>query len=270
MSSKLLEYPKALCNRLRQIAIDAGEITLDYFEDIDCVLDNKEDNTPVTLADQKAEEYIKAALKDLIPEVPFIGEESMAAQNCDVINDSEYFWLVDPLDGTKSFIAGSGEYSVNIALIKNGQPVIGVVYAPYLGELYGGYGEGTAFKWRDDSRKETEISVRDMPPKGLTIMASKSHNRPETERYLEKFKVNKVIKRGSSLKICAIASGKADLYARHGVTCEWDTAAAQAVLEAAGGFLTDIHTGETLTYGHNRESKWLNPEFVASGFPVDF
>lgn len=270
MSEKLLAHPKALCNRLKQIAIKAGDITLDYFEDTGCILDDKNDGSPVTLADQEAEIYIRKELQEMLPSIPFIGEEAKAAQNCDRIGDSEYFWLVDPLDGTKEFISGGGQYTVNIALIKNGQPFIGVVYAPYQGELYSGHGEDTATLWREESGKEKHIRVRSMPKEGLTVLASKSHGCPRRlETFLEGFKVNKVIRRGSSLKVCAIAAGKADLYARFGYTCEWDTAAAHAVLRSAGGFMTDAKTGYELTYGHNREQKWLNPEFIAASFIIE-
>ena len=270
MSEKLLEHPKALCNRLRSIAIEAGEITLDYFEDAGCVLEDKNDGSPVTLADQKAEALIKQALKDLIPNIPFIGEETLAANKCDPLEESDYFWLVDPLDGTKEFISGGGEYTVNIALIHKGVPVVGMVYAPYLGELYGGAGPGTAFKWREETNTEKDIQVRDMPTSGITVVASKSFgSNSKLEEFLKRFKVNKLLKRASSLKICAIAAGKADLYPRFGPTCEWDTAAAHAVLRSAGGILVDAGTGHELTYGHNREDKWLNPEFIASGFPLD-
>ncbi len=272
MSEKLLLHPQALCNRLKQIAIAAGQITLDYFEDSSSILNDKSDGSPVTIADQKAEDYIRKQLYEMLPNVPFIGEESKADDTCDTIGSSDYFWLVDPLDGTREFISGGGEYSVNVALVKNGVPFIGVIYAPYSGDLYSGCGEGTAKIWREDSGIEKPMGVRDMPKDGLTVMASKSgHYRDKLDIYLEQFKVKKLIKRGSSLKICAIASGKADLYARFGPTCEWDTAAAHAILNSAGGFIKDAETGHDLTYGHNRDEKWLNPEFIASGFdlPID-
>lgn len=269
MSEKLLEHPKALCNRLKQIAIAAGHITLDYFEDSGCILEDKSDGSPVTLADQKAEDYIRAELYEMLPSIPFIGEEAKADQSCDRIGSSEYFWLVDPLDGTKEFISGRGEYTTNIALIKNGIPEIGVVFAPYLGSLYSGHGHSTATIWHEDSQKEKDISTRDMPKEGITVVASKSHgSQSRLESYLEQFKVKKLVKRGSSLKICEIAAGKADLYPRFGPTCEWDTAAAHAVLKSAGGFLKDAESGHELTYGHNRQNKWLNPEFIASAFEI--
>jgi 3'(2'), 5'-bisphosphate nucleotidase len=270
MTSRLLEHPKALCKLLSRIAIDAGDITLEYFDDAGCVFDDKLDGSPVTLADKKAEDHIKQALSELLPEVPFIGEEARAADTCDLIGESAYFWLVDPLDGTKEFISGSGEYTVNVALIHHGKPLIGIVFAPYIGDLYGAYGPGTAFKWHRKTDNEKPVHVRAMPKEGLTVIASKSHGSGEKlDKFLEQFKINKLLKRGSSLKICAIAAGKADIYPRFGPTCEWDTAAAHAVLSGAGGFLCDAQTGEELTYGHNREEKWLNPEFIASGFSLN-
>lgn len=280
MSSKLLEYPAALCNQIRRIAIEAGELTLDYFDDAGCDHELKSDHSPVTLADKKAEALIAKALKDILPDIPMIGEEDVACGNqCDHTT-SDYFWLVDPLDGTKEFISGSGEYTVNIALLKNplapsgrgvggegATPVLGIVYAPWFGDLYAGFGPGTAFKWHQDSGVEKPISVRPIPREGLTVVTSKSHSSGDKlSTYLEQFKINKLLKRGSSLKICAIAAGKADLYPRFGETCEWDTAAAHAVLSSAGGHLVDAESGHELTYGHNRNGKWLNPEFIASGF----
>lgn len=260
---------QTLCNSLCDISVEAGEITLGYFQNEALVTNAKTDGSPVTLADQEAEAYIKNKLKLLLPEVPFIGEEAKAAGACDAIGNSEYFWLVDALDGTKEFISGSGEFTVNIALINNSKPLIGIVYAPYLKELYGAYGPGTAFKRYLETGIEDKISIRDIPSEGLTVIASKSHGcTQKLDSFLQQFDINQVIKRGSSLKICAIAEGKADLYPRFGPTCEWDTAAAQAVLEGAGGYMTDASTQELLCYGHNREDKWLNPEFLVSNFKI--
>ncbi len=270
MSSKLLEYPKALCNRLRQIIIEAGEITLDYYEDPGCILNQKADGSFLTIADQKSEIFIKSALKDLFPDIPFIGEESLAEGTCDPFTQSDHFWLVDPLDGTKEFIAGSPEYSVNIALIYKGAPHIGLVYAPYNEDLYAGYGPNTAFKWRGDTKTEKHIHVRDMPKNGLTVMVSKYENSDkQMNDFLQNFKINKVIRRGSSLKICAIAAGKADLYPRFAPIFEWDIAAAHAILNSAGGQIKNAITGHDLTYGHNVSERWEAPSFIASGFPFN-
>lgn len=262
---KLLSHPAALCNILRRIAIAAGDITLEYFEGLrDMEVETKSDSSPVTLADRAAEEYIETQLLEILPHVPIIGEEAVSAGDQGEIQNEEWFFLVDPLDGTKEFISGSGEFTVNIALIRNEEPCMGVVYAPAKGELYAGY-ERTALRWTQDSQKDKDIHVRPIPAAGLTVVASKSHGDPEKlDRFLEGFKVNKLIKRGSSLKICAIAAGKADLYPRFGPTCEWDTAAAHAVLSAAGGILTDTK-GRPLKYGQGRPG-YLNPEFIAGSF----
>ncbi len=251
---------------MRRIAIEAGEVTLEYFDEAGYHgADAKSDGSPVTLADQEAELLIRSRLKDTLPDVIFVGEEMAAAGERPDLTTEQYFWMVDPLDGTKEFISGSGDYTVNIALIKNGVPVIGVVYAPVKGELYAGCGEGTALFWREETGAEKSIHVRTPPREGITVIASKSHGNAERlDKFLDGFKVAKVIKRGSSLKICAVAAGKADLYPRLGPTCEWDTAAADAVLQAAGGSIRDLN-GNVLRYG-GRDPKFLNPEFIASGF----
>jgi 3'(2'), 5'-bisphosphate nucleotidase len=152
---------------------------------------------------------------------------------------------------------------VNIALIHNGVPVLGVVYAPVPGELYAGCGPGTAIRWLADHENDKPITVRDAPAAGFTVVASVNHkNDAKLNAFLDDLKVAKVLHRASSLKICAIAAGKADIYPRHGLTSEWDTAAGHAVLNSAGGKIVDLD-GNPLTYGH-ADRKFLNPEFVAS------
>lgn len=267
MSEKLLSHPAALVNIVRRIAERAGEITLDYFDESGfsgAVI--KGDGSPVTAADNAAETYILKELYAVIPEIPVIGEESFAAGQAPDLS-KEYFWLVDPLDGTKEFISGSGDYTVNIALMKcKGkvwQPCLGVVYAPAKGILYTGHGSGTAMRYNLETLHDKDIRVRQLPKEGLTVLASKSHGSGEKlDRYLERFKVNKRIGRGSSLKICAIAEGKADLYPRFGPTCEWDIAAAHAVLLSAGGILKAAD-GTDIIYGKSAD-KYLNPEFIAA------
>lgn len=265
-AKKLLENPEALCNMVRRIALDAGEIVMKYYDGLeDMQVDIKNDESPVTLADREAEMFIQMSLEQLTPDIPVIGEEAAALGKTGSVKDEEYFWLVDPLDGTKEFVNGRDEFTVNIALIKDGRSVLGVVYAPALGELYAGHGPGTAVKWRDETDADKEISVRPYPKGGMTVVASRSYGDDERlDKFLESFKVEKVIKRGSSLKICAIAAGKADIYPRLGPTCEWDTAAGDAVLQAAGGVITDVN-GKPLQYG-GADPKWLNPEFVACSF----
>ena len=267
--SKILQHLPALCNQIRRIAIEAGNLTLDYFDESGFDdAQKKDDGSPVTLADQKAEELIEKALKDITPEVIIVGEEAAADGYRPDLGAEEYFWLVDPLDGTKEFISGSGDYTVNIALVHNKQPVLGVVYAPVHGELYAACGEGTAIRWMEDSGKEKPVFVRDMPNEGLTIVSSKSHGKGDRlDAFLSNYKVRKQIQRGSSLKICSIAAGKADMYPRFGLTCEWDTAAAHAVLRSAGGVITDINNVE-LTYGGG-DPKFLNPEFIARSAHIE-
>lgn len=264
---KLLANPGALCNMVKRVARGAGDIALKYFDGLeDMGLEAKADDSPVTLADREAEEFIGKKLAEIAPGIPVIGEEAIACGHAPALDGAEYFWLVDPLDGTKEFVSGGGDFTVNIALIQNGQPVLGVVFAPAKGELYAGHGPGTAVKWLEETGVEKSCEVRCAPRAGLTVVASKRHgDAGRLDKFLEGFKVEKLVKRGSSLKICAIAAGKADLYPRFGPTCEWDTAAAHAVLISAGGFLTDTN-GRPLAYG-GRDPKWLNPEFVASSFP---
>jgi 3'(2'), 5'-bisphosphate nucleotidase len=262
-TEKLLQHPKALCNMLRRLAVEAGDHTLQYFDESGSQSEQKEDGSPVTLADKEAEDIILKGLADIVPDVPVVGEESMAAGIVPDLTGHDWFFLVDPVDGTREFIRGSPDYTVNIALIHKGVPVIGVVYAPVTGELYAGHGAGTAIRWLADSNKEKPIQVRDMPPKGLTVVTSRSLKyQDRMDVFLTDFKVAKAQRRGSSLKICLIAAGKADLYPRFGLTSEWDTAAGDAVLRAAGGHIVTMD-GDVLTYGHG-DKKFLNPEFVAS------
>lgn len=264
--NKLLRNLGALCNMVRRIALEAGEITLRYFDDIDqSGVEEKADGSPVTLADREAEAFIIKRLSELIPGIPAVGEESVALGTAPDPRGHEYFWLIDALDGTKEFITGGHDFTVNIALIRTGVPILGVVYAPACGELYTGHGAETAIRWLEETGKEKTIHVRTPPKSGLTVVSSSRHgDNKRLNRFLEEFKIEKLIKRGSSLKICSIASGKADIYPRLGPTCEWDTAAGDAVLRAAGGIITDLN-GKPLLYG-GKNPKFLNPEFVACAF----
>jgi 3'(2'), 5'-bisphosphate nucleotidase len=263
---KLLQNPGALCNMVRRMAVDAGEIVLKYFDLVDDNhIEAKADGSPVSLADREAEVFIQLSLGQLIPGIPVIGEEAAELGKLPDLEMAEYFWLVDALDGTKEFLSGGEDFTVNIALIHKGEPILGVVYAPAVGILYAGYGPNTALRWNQDNDKEKSIRVRRTPKEGLTVVASQRHgDGGKLEKFLEEFKVKKILKRGSSLKICSIAEGKADIYPRFGPTCEWDTAAGDAVLRSAGGFLTDLE-GKPLAYG-NADKEFLNPEFIACSF----
>lgn len=260
--SKLLSHLPALCNVVRRIAFDTGELALDYFDEGAAFSpEYKADGSPVTEADRKCEKFIEDALASTLPGIPVIGEEAVSSGKVADITGCEYFWLVDPLDGTRDFITGSPDFTVNIALIKNGSPVLGVIYAPAHGEMYAAHGEGTAVRWLQETDNEKTIRVRKPQRSGLTVVTSKNRGIEEINRYLEQHKVSKIVRRASSLKICAIASGKADLYPGLSQTCEWDTAAGQAILEAAGGEIVALD-GKPLVYGQGRKD-FVNPSFVA-------
>ncbi len=265
---KILSHPAALCNSVRRIAEEAGELTLEYFDGIkDTQEQEKSDGSPVTQADKDAETLITKRLNELTPGIVVIGEESYAESKCEDLKNQEYFWLVDPIDGTKAFLRGEGDFTVNIALIYKNRPVIGVIYAPEKGELYAGHcytqDDARAFRYFEDSETEKEIKVRAMPLKGLTVMSSSYRGGSRAQdAFLEQFKISKIVQRSSSIKICAIASGKADIYPRFGPTCEWDTAAGHAILRAIGGDIRDM-TGKPLRYGCGREDL-LNPNFIAA------
>lgn len=268
--SKLLVHRAALTNIVRRIALAAGEITLDYYDRADfSSVEHKDDGSPVTQADRAAEEFIVKELYAVLPDVPVVGEELAAAGQAPDLSDADYIWFVDALDGTKEFIAGGEDYTVNIALVKNGVPVLGVVYAPVRGELYAGFteedGTAKALRWLEETDKEKDLRVRSLPRGGITVLTSKTYDDGgRLGPFLEQFKVEKVLKRASSLKLCAIAAGKADLYPRFGPTCAWDIAAGHAILRAAGGMVRSF-AGVELNYGA-ADPRFFNPEFIASSF----
>ena len=227
----------------------------------------KADLSPVTIADEQAEVIILSELKKRWPDIPVVAEEAAAAGK--IPNVAEQFFLVDPLDGTKEFLSRNGEFTVNIALIKNSLAVLGVVYAPALSRMYVGQeGNGAQLCTLGvsdplNSAVWQSIETRSLPADGATVLASRSHRDAETEAYLATLNVKKIISAGSSLKFCTIAAGEADIYPRFGRTMEWDTAAGQAVLMAAGGKV-NCPTGEPLVYGKSLRG-FDNPAFIARG-----
>lgn len=267
--SKLLSHLPALCNVVRRISIEAGDITMDHFhEGFAVTVDAKIDGSPVTEADRAAERHIIAALEDAVPGVPVIGEEAVSAGIIPDLTGCEYFWLVDPLDGTKAYVAGEKDFTVNIALIKSGVPILGAIYAPAHGELYAAHDGGPAIRALDDTGRDKEIRVRRPDAGGLIVMASKGRSYVETDAFLEEHKVKKIERRSSSLKLCLIAAGKADIYPGLAQTCEWDTAAGQAILNAAGGEIVTLD-GVPLSYG-NADKKFTNPSFIARSCHLRF
>ena len=225
----------------------------------------KADSSPVTVADEAAEKIILADLARIAPSTPVVAEEAVSAGKVPIVTDQ--FFLVDPLDGTKEFIAHRDEFTVNVALIEAGLPVMGVVFAPARRELY--WGDVRAGKaGRIDADPDgtmpslgTAISARPLPADALIAVASRSHRSPETDTFLANYPVREFRSIGSSLKFCLVASGEADIYPRLGTTMEWDTAAGHAVLAAAGGRVTTLE-GEPFTYG---KPGYRNGHFVAWG-----
>jgi 3'(2'), 5'-bisphosphate nucleotidase len=222
---------------------------------------DKADKSPVTDADHAAEAVILAGLRRLTPETVIIAEEEMAAGRVPTLRDGQPFWLVDPLDGTKEFIKRNGEFTVNIALIEDARPILGIVLAPATDTLWRG-ARGLGADKREGSGAFTPIRTRTPPSEGLTACASRSHAiYSDLDIWFRNnnLTVADRVQAGSSLKFCLIAEGKADIYPRFGPTNEWDTAAAQGVLEAAGGEVVTTDD-RPLLYGKPR---FANPHFIA-------
>jgi 3'(2'), 5'-bisphosphate nucleotidase len=254
-------------NKVCNIAKAAGQAILSVY-DGDHAVEYKDDKSPLTAADKASHEVIIAGLQKHFPEIPILSEEG-ADIPYEERKGWSRFWCVDPLDGTKEFIKRNGEFTVNIALIEDGHPVAGVVYVPVQDKLYwGAVGEGAwveteSLKLTADSYSQAqEIRVREIDhEKGLTVVMSRSHPSPDLEAYLKNIKVAEAMPVGSSLKLCVVAEGLADIYPRLGPTMEWDTAAGHAVVEAAGGTVKQPN-GEALVY--NKENL-LNPYFIVAG-----
>ena len=261
------------------LARQAGKLVMAIYA-TDFLVQGKSDESPVTLADQQAETLILAGLRALTPGVPIVAEEAMAAGDAPYITEGGRFWLVDPLDGTREFVARNGEFTVNIALIEQGRPVLGVVLAPAVpgpgpvavaggdgsrGCLYSGVvGQGA---WAEDAAGRRSITCRAVPAAGLSILASRSHGDAAVldaflASHLAGRRVAHIGTAGSSLKLCLLAAGQADLYPRLGRTMEWDIAAGHAVLAAAGGSVCRVADGLPLVYG---KPGFENPYFVAAG-----
>lgn len=248
-----------LLQELVSIAREAGGAILDIYQQ-EFEVSIKDDDSPLTQADLASHRVIRDALGRLTPSIPLMSEESAAIPFAERSRWPEY-WLVDPLDGTKEFINRNGEFTVNIALIRGHYPVLGVVHVPVRGLDYFGSREAGCFRQEGDADPEA-ISVRIPSAEPPVVVGSRSHANPDMERRLAAIGPHEVVSMGSSLKFCLVAEGKADFYPRLGPTSEWDTAAAQAVVEAAGGAVVTLD-GKRLAYNH-RESV-LNPEFLVFG-----
>jgi 3'(2'), 5'-bisphosphate nucleotidase len=241
-----------------EVVLEAGQKVMDIYNK-GFEVTEKEDESPVTSADLASNRLIMKSLERISPSLPSLSEES-AHLPFSIRSQWPAYWLIDPLDGTKEFIKHNGEFTVNVALIQGKRPVLGVVYAPALGLVYYAMkGEG-AFKV--DRGKHMPIHVRPLGAGKPTILGSRSHLSTRFEAYLDRVGDHDLIRIGSSIKFCLIAEGEADLYPRFGPTSEWDTAAGQCVLEAAGGRVTDMNMRPLL---YNTKASLENPDFFAFG-----
>jgi 3'(2'), 5'-bisphosphate nucleotidase len=250
-----------LLERVRSIAQAAGEAILEVYER-DFEVETKDDRSPLTEADRVSHRIITERLAALAPALPIVSEEAADGEHRQRLEWRRY-WLVDPLDGTKEFIKRNGEFTVNIALVDEHAPVLGAVLAPAIGREYFG-GPAVDGAWRaDNGGPKRSIHVAQPGSGPLRVVGSRSHaNAGALERYLDTLGPHVLKPMGSSLKICLVAEGEADVYPRFGPTSEWDTAAAHAVLEGAGGCMMDLD-GRPLRY--NRKESLLNPHFLAVG-----
>ena len=250
---------KQLLTDIVEIAKQAGDAIMHVYNSDDFNVEIKNDNSPLTRADIAANDVIVKALANITPDIPILSEES-AKVPYETRKHWTTFWLVDPLDGTKEFIKRNGEFTVNIALIENGNPVLGVVYAPVLDTTYSAATNVGAFK-QEGSKPAQKIKTADYRNQKLKVVASRSHAGPDLQAFLDKLDDYDVISMGSSLKLCLVAEGAAHLYPRLGPTMEWDTAAAHAVVNAAGG---QVENREKEPLQYNKENL-LNPYFMVVG-----
>lgn len=260
-----------LASALLPAVLTAGAIEMRYYR-AGVAVETKADESPVTAADREAEAVLVAAIASAAPNVPIVAEEAVASGQMPSLGIE--FFLVDPLDGTREFIAQRGEFTVNVALIRDGAPVFGIVYAPACGELYVTLARDVAAMARIEPREGSialdkiglrTIRTRAPDPAALAALVSRSHSTPETESFLSRFDIASRCDAGSSLKFCVIARGDADIYPRLSRTMAWDTAAGHAVLAAAGGSVTMLD-GRPLRYG-NTAAALANPSFAAWGTP---
>lgn len=261
MNPTALRDPESLLPDVLRLVESAGQAILEVYSSSHDV-SYKADDSPITRADRAAHEVLCAGLRHLTPEIPVLSEESAEEHAGAIRHQWQDFWLIDPLDGTREFINRNGEFTVNVALIRDHRPVLGVVAAPVLRTVYYGVEGVGAFVAREGSAP-APIRVR---PAGepVVIVGSRSHRGDSLDDALTRIGPHELRPMGSSLKFCLVAEGNADFYPRLGPTCEWDTAAAQAVVEAAGGRVTTLE-GRPLRY--NERDTLLNPHFLAFGDP---
>ncbi|MFD0910944.1 3'(2'),5'-bisphosphate nucleotidase CysQ [Ruegeria arenilitoris] len=246
---------------IRRLALEAGDKIMEIYDADDFDVKVKSDSSPVTEADEAADALISAGLRAAFPDILLVTEEQAASHS----KQGDTFLIVDPLDGTKEFINRRGDFTVNIALVENGVPTRGVVYAPARGRMFYTLADGRSVEEtggldKDEPGEVTPISVSDPDNSALLVVASKSHRDQATDDYINKYQVKDSKSAGSSLKFCLVATGEADIYPRVGRTMEWDTAAGHAVLAGAGGHVVRFEDHAPLTYG---KKGYANPFFIA-------
>jgi 3'(2'), 5'-bisphosphate nucleotidase len=255
-----LDFP-ALETVLRRLALQAGAAIMEIYSRTEIEVAHKTDASPVTAADMAADRIISDGLRAAFPDIAVVTEEQADSHRVSAAR----FFIVDPLDGTKEFIQRRGEFTVNIALVENGNPLRGIVYAPAQERMFYTCADGTAVEELgpfapSGPQKRRPIRMRAPNLGALVVVASKSHRDAATEAYINRYPVADFRAAGSSLKFCLLSAGEADFYPRLGRTMEWDTAAGQAVLQAAGGEVLEFHSGAPLRYG---KPGFENPFFVA-------
>jgi 3'(2'), 5'-bisphosphate nucleotidase len=244
------------------LARRAGHVVLEHYAG-DFGVRRKTDASPVTEADEASERTILAGLRALTPDIPAISEEAAERREIDLgAAAPRRFWLVDPLDGTREFVKRNGEFCINIGLVEDGEATLGVLHAPVGGAIYAAAEPGAAFAEGADGARRA-IGVRAVPPAGVTVLESRSHgDKDAQDAFLGDYTVAERKRSGSAIKFGLVAEGVADIYLRLGRTMEWDTAAGQAILEAAGGHVRTLK-GTRLRYG---KLGYDNPDFIATGF----
>ncbi len=255
-----------LISQVIPIAQQAGNKIMEIYQDeANFDIERKDDNSPLTRADREANDIICEHLDRLIPKLPIISEENKEIPYAQR-KDYEYCWMVDPLDGTKEFIKRNGEFTVNIALIRNNHSVGGVVYAPVLGKMYYASKENGAYMVSNGNISPLYATYFHSQEKALSIVCSRSHLNEATQTFIDKYQDPIKVSKGSSLKFLILASGEAQLYPRLAPTMEWDTAAAHIILEEAGGQILRADNRKPLQYN---KKDLLNPHFIASGHRLD-
>ena len=259
--SKLMIDRSEMVSVFRRLSLEAGEIVMKFYDSESFDIKLKADNSPVTAADKEADTHISRGILEYFSSVPLVTEEQVQTHT------SKYksFVIVDPLDGTKEFINRNGDFTINIAYVENGEPIVGVVYAPAKKRLFYTLSTSNAVEEYYPFDKNIVGEIKLLKPRvpdndNLIMVASKSHQNQETKDYISKYNISTLKGAGSSLKFCLLASGEADIYPRLGRTMEWDTAAGQAILNSAGGKVVKFKDHSAMLYG---KTSYENPFFVA-------